>query len=235
MSRAVLEDRVFRSGRRHAHLRLPRVHGRPRPARDVRRAAHLRPLLPARRGTHGPARVGGRQAGGEYATPPPPRTTSSRWPTPFARRVGHGRPPRPSVPTRCAVKRRPGPSRSDDADTRGYCATPRLARIVQTDCFSDAILVPSARPLGCSQLSTSGVEEVGRVRPIRPTCFSTRSCPARLHALARTRRCRDRDGHRPTGADSPHLWSRRRSSGALNAQIQLSQAAREKASLDRSP
>ena len=74
--------------------------------------------------THRTARVGGRQAQRrvcDAAARPP--TTSSRWPTPCARRAAtahrRAREPRPAAP----VKRRPGPSRSDDADTCGSCAT----------------------------------------------------------------------------------------------------------------
>ena len=46
-------------GGRHADLRLRRPDRRPRPAGDLRRAAHLRPVRGARRAAHRAARLGG--------------------------------------------------------------------------------------------------------------------------------------------------------------------------------
>ena len=81
-----------------ADLRLRRPDGRARPARDLRRAARLRPLRRPQRAALAP-RAAGRCCGSRRTRPPrdPRATTCSRSPTPSARPA---RPPRAAIPGR---------------------------------------------------------------------------------------------------------------------------------------
>ena len=110
---SLLPHRVRTTRRRHAHLRLRRLHRRARPAGDLRRAALLRPVRrPLASGS--PPRAAGRSCAWRRTRPTSGRaaTTSRRSPTPSARPPGRPR------------RRRPSRSRSAGAATCGCCAAP---------------------------------------------------------------------------------------------------------------